>query len=391
MNKQRRWQVPAIDNPPQADMFRTTTTTSPNARVDRKANVIFGANLMQVGDLNEGDSRDWTIDGETLAQAQRFMSQGNNGAKARYTHPNMSSDGMGSYLGRWKNIQVDGDTLRGDLHIADAAFKSPQGDLGTYVMDLAEEDPGAFGVSLATRLDRDALAAFEDAQYEERKLARKEGKELPEAKKWPMRFTGIRAGDVVDEPAATRGGFFSLTDVDNRNLPAQATALLNSYFADAEPDVVTARINGFLTTYFKSKGHTMPVAEPVEKPAEVVTTSTVDLAAETKKAADLAVQKERERITEIGSLCKQAGKPDLAAGFAEKGTSVEDVRKELFNVLCASNKPVGDEGGTGDVTESDPNAKFKAEFKQANYSMTEEQFVSLRRAEEGLEPFVPVK
>lgn len=375
---------------PKREMFRTDVLKSDNARVDRKAKVIFGANLMQIGDLNEGDSRNWTVDAETLSQAAKFMSQGNNGTKARYTHPNMSSDGMGSFLGRWKNAKVDGDTLRGDLHVAEAAFNSPQGDLGTYVLDLAEEDPEAFGVSLATKLDWDNLDEFESAQYEERRQARKNNEALPELKKWPMRFTGIRAGDVVDEPAATRGGFFSLTDVDNRNLPAQATALLDSYFSDAEPDVVTARINGFLATYFQSKGKivtTSTVDPPATTPAPV-TQPQVDLSAERKAAADLAVKAERERITEIGSLCTQAKRPELAASFAEKGTSVEDVRKELFNVLCNSNSPVGDDGTAGEVGKPDPDAKYKAEFAaDPRYakSMSEEDFVAMRRVDDGID------
>jgi hypothetical protein len=34
-------------------------------------------------------------------------------------------------------------------------------------------------------------------------------------------------------------------------------------------------------------------------------------------------------------------------------------------------------------------AQYKAEFKAGTYQMTEEQFVSLRRAEDGLEEFIP--
>ncbi len=371
-----------IDTPPSLDMFRTSVMKSDSARVDRKAKVIFGANLMQVGDLNECDARDWTVDAETLSQAQKFMAQKNTGTKARYTHPNMSSDGMGTYLGRWKNPVIDGEILRADLHLADSAFKSPQGDLGTYVMDLAEEDPEAFGVSLAPKNDIENLREFE--------------KKNP-SQKWPIRFTGVRAADVVDSPAATTGGLFSLMEVDNRNLPAQATALLDSYFSDAEPDVVTARINGFLATYFQSKGKIVttstvdPPATTTAPPVQQVQQPSVDLSAERAAAADLAVKTERNRITEIGALCKQAGKPDLAANFAEKGTSVDDVRKELFNVLCSSNVPVGDESGTGESAKPDENAKYKAEFKAGTYSMTEEQFVSLRRAEDGLEEFIPKK
>jgi hypothetical protein len=367
--------MPAIDTPPQTDMFRTSVLNS-SPRVDRKAKVIFGANLMQLGDIN--DDRLWTVDEGTLANAKELMSRGNSGAKARFTHPNMSADGMGSFLGRWKDVRVEGEKLVGDLHLAEQAFKSPQGDLGTYVMDMAEEDPDMFGISLATKIN--------DAEMEKLKLEKRSAD--PEWKgRTPLRFRAVHAADVVDEPAATRGGFFS-SEVDNRNLPAQATMLLDAYFSDAEPEVVTARINGFLATYFKAKGHSMSGVSAPEKPVE---TTQIDLAAERKAAADLARQEERERVTRITALCKQAGKEDLAAGFCEKGLSVSEAQGELFNALCKSNTPVGDGGGSSADQTPDENAKYKAEFKAGKYSMTEEQYVSLRRAEDGLEEFVPAK
>ena len=277
-----------LDTPPRNGMFRTSTTTAPPVRVDRSARVIFGASLMQAGDLNDGDSRNWTVTQDTLQQAYTFATRGNNGLKARFTHPNMSSDGMGSYLGRWKNFKLDGGTLRADLHIADAAFKSPQGDLGTYVMDMAENEPDMFGVSLATELDMGSLAEFESQAEQSGNYA----------DRWPMKFTAVRAGDVVDEPAATRGGMFDLMSPDLRNLPAQATALLATYFGDAEPAAVKARIDSFLDRYFANKGATPmaedtatevadetpePVVEAVtvtDEPTEVEVNSTVDPVAE---------------------------------------------------------------------------------------------------------------
>lgn len=36
-------------------------------------------------------------------------------------------------------------------------------------------------------------------------------------------------------------------------------------------------------------------------------------------------------------------------------------------------------------------AKYRAEFQAGKYQMTEEQFVSLRRSEDGLEPFIADK
>lgn len=231
---------------PPSGFFRSEKTASPPVRVDRTAKVIFGASLMQEGDLN--DDRPWTVTRETLLQAKALGTKGS-GLKARFTHPNMSSDGMGSYLGRWKNLRIDGDTLRGDLHIADAASKSPQGDLSAYVLDMADDDPEAFGVSLATELDLGDLSEFEGMQ---------EAGEVEATQKWAMRFSGIRAGDIVDEPAATRGGLFDLTTPDLRNLPRQATTLLQTYFGDASPEVVRVRINQFLDRYFSNKGGDMP-------------------------------------------------------------------------------------------------------------------------------------
>jgi hypothetical protein len=346
--------MPQLETVADPALFRTNRTAEMPAKVDRKANIIFGANLMQVGDLNDGDARPWTVDAETLSQAQQFMSRGNNGSKARFTHPNMSSDGMGSYLGRWKNVRVDGGTLRGDLHIADAAFKSPQGDLGTYVMDLAESDPEAFGVSLATRLDQKDLEEFDRKRTGE---------------KWPMRFSDIRAGDIVDEPAATRGGMFDLTTPDLRNLPAQATLLLSTYFGDAEPEVVRGRINAFLDRYLANKGPTpmadeKPVEEIVE-PTETPVEETAETATETEPTADLSTDLaavERDRCKKIRALCELAGASDKFNTFVDNNFSVAETQAALRDIV-AKKSPVLSQA-VAQESESSEDAKLKAEYAE---------------------------
>ena len=367
--------MPQLETIADPSLFRTARQAELPAKVDRKANIIFGANLMQVGDLNNGDARPWTVDAESLSQAQQMMSKGNNGAKARFTHPNMSSDGMGSYLGRWKNVRVDGGTLRGDLHIADAAFKSPQGDLGTYVMDLAESDPEAFGVSLATRLDYSDLEEFDKKKTGE---------------KWPMRFSDIRAGDIVDEPAATRGGMFDLTTPDLRNLPAQATVLLSTYFGDAEPEVVRGRINSFLDRYLSNREPVMadqtPVENPEETPVEETTTPETPIE-ETAPKPDLSTDfaaAERDRCKKIRALCELAGTQDKFNLFVDNNFSIEETQAALRDIVGKKNPALSN------VPEApaDPNAKYKAEFSaDARYakSMTVDQFVAMRRVDDGLD------
>jgi len=376
--------MPQLDTIADPALFRTTRQAELPAKVDRKANIIFGANLMQVGDLNDGDARPWTVDAESLFQAQKMMSKGNNGAKARFTHPNMSSDGMGSYLGRWKNVRVDGGTLRGDLHIADAAFNSPQGDLATYVMDLAESDPEAFGVSLATRLDYANLEEFDKKKTGE---------------KWPMRFADIRAGDIVDEPAATRGGMFDLTTPDLRNLPAQATVLLSTYFGDAEPEVVRGRINAFLDRYLSNRGENpmaneTPVNPDAETPVENVVTSEVVAPVETVEetpakpdlSTDLAAA-ERQRCKQIRALVDLAGVSDKFNMFVDNNFTVEQTQTALRDIVSKKNPALSN----APEAPADPEAKYKAEFSASadiQKRMTLERFIAVRRYEDGLEPLV---
>lgn len=121
--------------------------------------------------------------------------------------------------------------------------------------------------------------------------------------------------------------------------------------------------------------------------------------AEAKAAADKiakdskdAVDAERNRGAEINSLCLQAGKPELAAKFIGDGATIADVQAHLLKVLCQDRKPV-DDGGEGGSQTTDENAAYKAEYakNKAEYAkagMTEEQFVSMRRIDDGKDTLV---
>lgn len=378
--------MPAIRTAPDKSAFRTEAARQAPARVDREGGVIYGAAMMQTGDLNSGDVRPFTADAETLQQVERFGNAARSGIKARFTHPNMSNDGMGSYLGRWTNFRIDGDTVRADLHIADAAYTSPQGDLGNYVMDLAEQDPEAFGISMATQLDEQNYAEFEQSRH------RETDNDKRKKMRWPMRFTAMRAGDVVDSPAATRTGLFSL-EADPRNLPAQATALLDAYFSDAPAAAIRERINGFLNRYLSSRGDDMP--EPT--PADTVTTETpaapaapaADLSAAPAipvaqtPTADLAAA-ERTRCLQIQALCNLAGVPDKFSLFINGNFSVEATQSALRELTAQRGSVIQPAA----EPQPDPNSKYKAEFaaNRDSITVTEEQWIRSRRIDDGLEP-----
>jgi hypothetical protein len=191
----------------------------------RPGSGIFGAGLIQgmaVVTRGEALGHGVWLDGAFVDQVQagldRLTRGPGKGAKARFTHPDMSSDGLGKTLGRVRYGKRDGDILRGNLHFYRVAHETPDGDLAKYVMGLADEDPAAFGASIV--FVHDVLA--------EREFALAHGgtaqdddfggwvdysgfmspdpdnvQNLPHA-----RLADLLAVDVVDDPAANPGGLF---------------------------------------------------------------------------------------------------------------------------------------------------------------------------------------
>ena len=210
------------------EMFRTSAIYARKmSRVDKEKGVIYGAKIIELGRVN--DSRPWHVDDETLSQVESMINAPNKGLKARWTHPNMCDDGLGKYLGRWQNARIEGDSVVADLHLAKSAFDSPVGDLGSYVLQLATEDPDSFGVSVAS-----VLADEMECEHEG------EGT-------MPIRFASLYAADLVDQPAATNGLFGSIDD----DLPHVATWLLKKHFSNSTPVDVFRRFVSFLSLYFE--------------------------------------------------------------------------------------------------------------------------------------------
>lgn len=94
---------------------------------------------------------------EGLSQISRLISANPKGLKSRFGHPSLLADGLGRFLGRARNPRVDSvvnaqgkrvPATRADLHFDESAFKTPYGDLATYVMTLAKSDPDAISSSL---------------------------------------------------------------------------------------------------------------------------------------------------------------------------------------------------------------------------------------------------
>ena len=197
---------------------------------DNGAGLIRGISIVTRGEaLGHGM---W-LDREFLEQTAAAMStRGKVGIKSRFTHPDISGDGLGTLLGRAKNGRVVGDRVIGDLHLSKSSRTTPNGDLGGHVMDLAEEDPDMFGTSIVFRRDEEAEELF--AERNQNRVGKFVSPDSSNSENFPhARLAELRAVDAVDEPAANPGGVFT---TGSSRIVADADALLD--YALGRSDVV---------------------------------------------------------------------------------------------------------------------------------------------------------
>jgi len=243
----RTWKDRDKKNAPPAAWLRAGLARGA-AQVDRAAGVIRGYTVAQMGPFKSGRGE---FDAAGLRQAARLMG-GPRGVKSRFTHPTLSGDGLGKFLGRAKDARVEGGKLKADLHLSPTSRNTPSGDLGGYVMDLAESDPDAFGSSLV-------LKAREDLRLDGkgRPAVGPDGEELPPLW-WPEE---IHASDVVDEGDAVHDGFLGVPpevvaallagDLPDGFVRA-GSALLDSVFGkDAPRALVEGRATAWLARYLE--------------------------------------------------------------------------------------------------------------------------------------------
>ncbi len=211
--------------------------------VDREAKIIRGFAVVKKG---EAKGHKLEIDNVTLNQVVALGNAKSNGNKSRFGHPNISHTAFGTYLGRSKNFRLDNDIVRADLHLSDTSFKTPQGDLGTYVMDMADDEPDMFGASIVFP------RGFDEENNEEAGLRDANGILLRLA-----RVTELNGIDVVDD-AASGDNFFN----KSVKLSAEMTKRLDKYLSSPS---ALENIEGFLNRYVENKEARGLIQKKLEK------------------------------------------------------------------------------------------------------------------------------
>jgi hypothetical protein len=218
--------------------------------VDREAKVIRGYLVAEEGPFkSEGRGE---FDADAIKTIRKLMAAEPEGLKSRFAHPTLSDDGLGKFLGRAKSPRLTKEqrgeeqrlAVRADLHLSRTAFTSPSGNLGDYLMDLAEEDPDALGSSLVLRVDQEFR--LDDKG---RRAKDKAGADLPPL--W--RPTKLHASDIVDEGDATRA-FLGIGGADlPDHVVAAVSMLLDQQFPDDPREVIEVRCLGWLCRYLEER------------------------------------------------------------------------------------------------------------------------------------------
>lgn len=270
------------------------------AAVDRKAGVIRGVILAEEGIFKD---RRGEFDRESIRKAVKLAQEKSAGLKARFAHPNLSDDGLGKFLGRHKNVRSDtvmrehgkdkdGRPLmkeklvaRGDLHLDPTALDEPPGGgkpLGVYVMDLAESDPDALGLSLV-------LQAEQSFRTDSKKRPLKDettGEELPPL--WMP--TALHACDCVDDGDATHS-FLSadlLAGLPDA-LVRQGCEMLDAQFAGKPREFVESHLSAFVNRYLSHR-FGEPEEEATEQPTELEPVESVGIDEATQLAIYLTLE-----------------------------------------------------------------------------------------------------
>lgn len=175
----------------------------------------YGAGLLQnVAVMTRGELAGWDlwVDHISLQQALALAKGQAEGVPSHFMHSG-DGDNLGSKAGRLTDFRLDGDVLRADLHFYSAAKQSPVVS-SDYILSLAEDDPGAFGLSAIVGLD---LAAMDNAARTDPQNVRG----LP-----AIRLTDLEAVDLVGDPASNPDGLFSAHDAHNKTLQIRTRLLL---------------------------------------------------------------------------------------------------------------------------------------------------------------------
>jgi hypothetical protein len=181
-------------------MKKTQFNSLPNfnssaINVDRENDVLKNVSIANFG-KNKNDSY---FDEKFISDLVEKGNAQTQGVKSRFGHPSMCATSLGTYIGRYKNFNIQDGNCFADLYLDPITKKTQVEGKGImiydYIVDMAESNPDMFGNSIVI-----------SAMFEEQKIKNDTGEE--ESQVVPI-LSEFVSSDLVDDPAATNALFSS--------------------------------------------------------------------------------------------------------------------------------------------------------------------------------------
>lgn len=323
------------------------TTSLSTLSVDREEGVIRGVPVITAGVTKPPGSGgpSFFVDAVTLQQVADAINASDRGVISRMTHAELEGiDPIRVLVGRWKDATVVDGRVLATFVIGKYAAHGPSGNVGEYLMALAEEQPEAAGVSIYA--DESWLDADERVETG-----------------MVLRVAHLKAIDWVGEPAANPTGMLSAAHTE----PSGATD--GSGLNAAEPQGITVEYTPEQIAYLRSLG--LADGATPEQIAEFVASLTpeqvagIETAAAAKSptppaaaaqstpaapavaAASARPATDRVLLSEINDIAQLAGLGgDWAVEMFLGGKTAAEARTIALQKKAAGYKPVA-LGGSG--------------------------------------------
>jgi hypothetical protein len=163
---------------------------SSTINVDRENDILKNVSIANFG-KNKNESY---FDEKFISDLVEKGNAQTQGVKSRFGHPSMCATSLGTYIGRYKNFNIQDGNCFADLYLDPITKKTQVEGKGImmydYIMDMAESNPDMFGNSIHITHVRNENPTLV------------EGFEV-------LELNDITSSDLVDDPAATNALFSS--------------------------------------------------------------------------------------------------------------------------------------------------------------------------------------
>ncbi len=166
--------------------LRANVASFSAVEVDTENGIIRNASVMTIGPaLGHG----FELDQTSLRQLVETIGDG---VQVRFKHPeDPHADSLGTDVGFVRNVRIDGNQVRGDVHLGAWAKSLPGvGDVWTYLLTKAQQAPASFGLSAVIDYEVEPV-------------------QVGGPPRLVARIFGTQAVDFVGKPAANPAGLLS--------------------------------------------------------------------------------------------------------------------------------------------------------------------------------------